>query len=254
MSKIISFTIKILRKMNGLNDRVIIFLKSINNILLKNECRKFKDCLLVNKLKARTMPCSDRSLEYPWIIKNIDITGGRLLDVGSTSCDLFSNILPKKIEIHGINLNPQNPNNKNIKFKYGDIRQTDYENNYFDCITCISVLEHIGVGGRYNSGEDPEGDKKAMQEMRRILKPGGTLLLTIPYGAKDVLPINKLYNKERIKKLYEGYEILEQKFLKFYKKYGLWLEASEEEASKTDMMRDYWYALSFIKAKKHSNI
>src|SRR3989339_862881 len=211
MSKIISFTIKILRKMNGLNDRVIIFLKSINNILLKNECRKFKDCLLVNKLKARTMPCSDRSLEYPWIIKN-------------------------------------------IKFKYGDIRQTDYENNYFDCITCILVLEHIGVGGRYNSGEDPEGDKKAMQEMRRILKPGGTLLLTIPYGAKDVLPINKLYNKERIKKLYEGYEILEQKFLKFYKKYGLWLEASEEEASKTDMMRDYWYALSFIKAKKHSNI
>lgn len=250
MSKIISFIIKFLRKINGLNNRIIIYLKSINNILLKNECKKFTDCLLVNKLKARSLPCSDRALEYPWVIENIDIQEGRLLDVGSTSCEMFYQILPKSIEINGINLNPQKNNNPNIKLQHGDIRNTDYENNYFDCITCISVLEHIGVSGRYNSDEDQEGDKKAMKEIHRILKPNGNLLLTIPYGAKDVLPINKLYNKERIQKLFNDFEILEQKFLKFYKKYGLWLEVNEEEAAKTDMIKDYWYALCFIKARK----
>ena len=46
-----------------------------------------------------------------------------------------------------------------------------------------------------------------LREVERILKPEGILLLTVPYGAKDVLPINKLYNKERTDKLFKKYNI-----------------------------------------------
>ena len=67
------------------------------------------------------------------------------------------------------------------------IRKTDYPDNYFDAISCISTLEHIGVAGRYGSDDDPEGDAKTMHEIKRILKPGGILLTSLPYGAKDVV-------------------------------------------------------------------
>jgi predicted SAM-dependent methyltransferase len=43
-----------------------------------------------------------------------------------------------------------------------------YENNFFDVILCNHVLEHI-----------PD-DKKAMQELFRVLKPGGWAILQVP--------------------------------------------------------------------------
>ena len=49
-----------------------------------------------------------------------------------------------------------------------DICDLPFKNESFDFILCNHVLEHI-----------PD-DKKAMQELYRILKPGGTAILQIP--------------------------------------------------------------------------
>jgi len=214
------------------------------------ECEKFKDCVMLYKLKKNQPPASDRYIEYPWMIENLDMKSGRLLDVGSTICDKLYDLLPKAVKIYGINTNYQPVKNKDIEFTIGDIRQTNYQDNYFDCVICISTLEHIGVKGRYNSDNDSIGDLRAMKEIRRILKPNGVLLVTIPYGIKDVLPFNRLYNKERVNKLFEGFEIVSQEFRKFDKNLGVWLKVSESEAAKTDMIKDRWYAIALIRAIK----
>ncbi|MBU0647429.1 DUF268 domain-containing protein, partial [Patescibacteria group bacterium] len=192
----------------------------------------------------------DRYQEYPWMLKNIKITSGKILDVGSTASNMLYDFLPKEVEINSIDLNPKEITNKNIRFSIGDIRQTIYPENNFDVITCISTLEHIGVAGRYNSDDDQNGDVKAMSEMKRILKPNGFLLITVPYGLRDVLPINKLYNKERLTKLLSDFSEVSIMYKKYQKKYGLWLTVNENEAAKTDMLTDSWYAIAFIKAKK----
>lgn len=52
-----------------------------------------------------------------------------------------------------------------------DICDLPFTDNEFDFIICNHVLEHI-----------PDGTK-AMQELYRILKPGGTAILQVPYKA-----------------------------------------------------------------------
>jgi SAM-dependent methyltransferase len=52
--------------------------------------------------------------------------------------------------------------------QYMDITHIDWEDNFFDLIICNHVLEHI-----------PE-DKKAMQELYRVLKPEGKAILQVP--------------------------------------------------------------------------
>ena len=52
-----------------------------------------------------------------------------------------------------------------------DICNLPFSNNEFDFIICNHVLEHI-----------PD-DKKAMQELYRVLKPGGSAILQVPYKA-----------------------------------------------------------------------
>ena len=255
MDKIILMLVKIIsricRNIINLLNNILFYLNVIRDYLGGYECKKFKDCILLQKLKKTQPPASDRFIEYPWMLENITLKEGRLLDIGSTIGDNLYHSLPKTMQIHCLNLNDTSYKNKEIAFKQGDIRKTEYPDNYFDYITCISTLEHIGVEGRYNSDNDPDGDTKAMKEIKRILKPEGTMLITVPYGIKDVLPINKLYNKSRINRLFNDVEIINQKFYKFSKSWGVWLNVTEEEAAKTNMLEDKWYAICLINAKKH---
>lgn len=49
-----------------------------------------------------------------------------------------------------------------------DIQQMSFEDNYFDALICSHVLEHV------------EDDRKAIDEMFRVLKPGGIAYIMIP--------------------------------------------------------------------------
>lgn len=58
----------------------------------------------------------------------------------------------------------------------------------YDTIACVSVLEHIGCDNKNYTGDPryrenaPQDYRLVMQELSRMLKPGGTLLLTVPFG------------------------------------------------------------------------
>ncbi|MDC8000162.1 methyltransferase domain-containing protein [Aequorivita todarodis] len=50
-----------------------------------------------------------------------------------------------------------------------DITQIPLKNDFFDLIICYHILEHI------------EDDKKAMEELYRVLKPNGTCIIQTPF-------------------------------------------------------------------------
>jgi len=45
----------------------------------------------------------------------------------------------------------------------------------------LHVIEHIGLG-RYGDPIDPNGSIKACKELQRVLKPNGTLYISLPIG------------------------------------------------------------------------
>jgi len=96
-----------------------------------------------------------------------------------------------------------------IEFIPGDLTKTPFPNNYFDAITCISVIEH---------GVD---EIKYFKEMHRILKKGGLLITSIHYWENEIDRINGLaynnpiyvYNKTSVRNLLE--KALRQGFILF---------------------------------------
>jgi hypothetical protein len=57
----------------------------------------------------------------------------------------------------------------------------------------MHVVEHVGLG-RYGEPLDPDGDLKAMSELKRVVSPGGSLLFVVPVGGVPRL----IFNAHRI--------------------------------------------------------
>lgn len=76
-------------------------------------------------------------------------------------------------------------------------------------ISCMHVVEHIGLG-RYGDQLDPDGDRKAMSELVRVLAVGGSLLVVVPVGQPRIrFNGHRIYPYDRIVEYFAELELVE---------------------------------------------
>jgi len=198
---------------------------------------------------------SDRYIEYPFVIKNLPKPPAKILDVGCAGSYFPLLLAGFGYEVWGTDLREYAIINKikfdNFSFVKGDIRRTTFADNYFDAVTTISTIEHIGISGRYGEKEDLDGDRKAMEEMRRISKPAGIIILTIPFGkAKIIRPFSRIYDEALINQLVQGFEIIKEEY--YYQDSGDdWIRCAKNDVFLVDATPDrYPLCLLLLKNKK----
>lgn len=62
---------------------------------------------------------------------------------------------------------------RGLSFQVADARRLPFPDETFDHAYSISVIEHIGE----------DGDFQALAELARVVKPGGRIVITVPYAA-----------------------------------------------------------------------
>ena len=70
-------------------------------------------------------------------------------------------------------------------YYFGDLRNIPFRDGTFGRVFCISTLEHVGKDNRRYGGSeenDPRSYMVALRELLRVLAPGGSALITVPYG------------------------------------------------------------------------
>ena len=94
------------------------------------------------------------------------------------------------------------------RLKVLTVQEHEENPQQYDAVLSISSFEHDGLG-RYGDPIDPDGDLKAMEKVRHMLKEGGILFLAVPVG-QDYLVWNacRIYGQLRLKALLEGWEII----------------------------------------------
>jgi len=176
--------------------------------------------------EGQTDISSERFIEYPWVFKNLGSKTSKVLDVGSTGSYFPLALACLGYKVYVIDVRPYEYRSlhPNLKDVIGDIRHTQFSNNFFDVVTAISTIEHIGLG-RYGDPIDKEGDKRAVREIKRILKPKGKLLLTVPYGKPAITQLNRVYDANRLRYLLEDFKIEREDY--FFKT-KCWYSVSKE--------------------------
>jgi len=163
---------------------------------------------------------TERCIEIPWAFSCYR-GEKRVLDVGYANAEdrYLNGLLSLGIpQLYGLDRITKDI--KGIIPVIGDIRKTDFPDEFFDFVFCISSIEHVGRDNSiYFPAKDPIddwGDFKAIIEMSRIIKKKGKIVLTVPYGKfcdygwfiqYDRIRLEKLANASKCKRISQNYYI-----------------------------------------------
>lgn len=164
----------------------------------------------------------------PFTLNQIPINQGkkRILDFGCTKSYLALQLASFGHDVVAIDLRNYEFKHPNLTFYNINILDFDDEQK-FDYITAISVLEHVGLG-HYEEEKDTKALNITVLKLVKLLKNQGKLIVTVPFGKKyentflrsfTHEAIISLFSRKNLELIIEAYYYREK--LKFWKKCDL---------------------------------
>jgi SAM-dependent methyltransferase len=126
----------------------------------------------------------ERLVEVPWVLSRL--RSGRILEVGWAFAEpayIAGLVEAAPGELVGVDLAEGVA--PGFEAVVADARDLPFEDASFDQVLLVSTLEHIGADNEVygvDGGPDPSGRSAALRELRRVLRPSGRLLVTVPLG------------------------------------------------------------------------
>ena len=187
---------------------------------------------------VKELPVNERCYEYAFAIEKLRehaFTGKTMFDVGSATSPLPGILAALGNEVSCVDLRRFPMVWPGLTSVEGGIFKAKLREGSFDGATCISTIEHVGLG-RFGDEPDPDGDLACMERMHQLLKPDGLLILTMPYGHPTVVfPAHRVYSPYRLQRLTKGFELLEKRFFAPLEKPRSWVPCNEEDTYKVDL-------------------
>lgn len=179
------------------------FLKCYKDFIIKDKNPRF------NANKEYWFPCLDDCTEvtdfephytyHPvWAAQILAKTKPeKHVDISSSL--KFCTMLSPFIQTEFYDYRPAKLNLDNLKCGVADLCNLPFEGDSIKSLSCMHVIEHIGLG-RYGDNIDPEGDLKAIKELKRVLAVDGDLFFVVPMAEKPMLQFNahRIYSYDMI--------------------------------------------------------
>jgi SAM-dependent methyltransferase len=166
---------------------------------------------------------SERLVEYDFLARNLvsPRRNATILDVGSAGSALVQAIreFGSRWRVLGIDLVEGCD-------AVMDARSAGFRNGAFDQVVCISTIEHVGLDCGIS---DKSGDARAMQEIFRVLKKGGSAIVTVPYG-REKKPGHRVYVRGSLAKLASRFSVAKKEFYRYDA--GKWKKCSQAAADR----------------------
>jgi hypothetical protein len=110
----------------------------------------------------------------------------------------FATLISAFIRVQYYDYRPVRLTLSNLSSHYVNILSLSFSTGSVSSISCMHVVEHIGLG-RYGEPLDYDGDLKAIGELKRVLSEDGNLLFVVPVGEPRIrFNAHRIYSYEQI--------------------------------------------------------
>lgn len=133
---------------------------------------------------------------------------GEHVDVASRIDGFIAHILPF-VQVKYVDIRKMESALTNLSFVEGSILSLPFADDSVNSLSCLHVIEHIGLG-RYGDPIDPEGYQKAAAELVRVLKPGGSFYLGTPVGKEKIcFDAHRIFSVNTLLNLFKELDLVE---------------------------------------------
>lgn len=143
-----------------------------------------------------------------WSIRKVlEIMPIKHIDISSSL--YFSSTLSAFLPVDFYDYRPANLTLSNLVCKRADVTKLDFKSESIDCLSCMHVVEHIGLG-RYGDSLDAGGDLVAINELKRVIKKSGKLIFVVPVGKPKIqFNAHRIYSYEQIIEYFSDFALKE---------------------------------------------
>jgi SAM-dependent methyltransferase len=141
----------------------------------------------------------ERVVEYAWIFDRmvaLRTPDARILDAGSVMnharvLEGWRRAQLPPLSIVTLRYEGHAHVSDDVRYEFADLRHLPYRDGWFTTVLCVSTIEHVGLDNTiYGAGAERGTDAtveavRALEELARVTKTGGTLLLSVPFGTRS---------------------------------------------------------------------
>lgn len=180
---------------------------------ISDENIKFKILNSENLPEKFGVGLDERIIEYTWFFSSVESftkQANSYLDAGPVMNHAFvvkrARNLAKKVHFASLSHEDNCFQELDISYIFSDLRSLPIKDDFYDIISCISTLEHIGCDNScYGSQPRPSFSNSknfefldAAKELNRVMKPDGSLYITVPFGQYMHLGMIQQFDHEMI--------------------------------------------------------
>ena len=175
----------------------------------------------------------ERIVEIPFVFRHLGVSvGARVLDFGGTGSPLAMHIASLGCDVTIFDLRSYGLGHPNLHQVVGDFLAVPAEEATYDVALVISAVEHAGLAA-YGEDEFGDGDLRVMDRIWQSLRPGGRLILTVPFGRAGRTSWYRVYDRASLGRLVDRFEIV---VAEFYEGVGrtAWIPSTAERLETID--------------------
>jgi len=133
-----------------------------------------------------------------WALRRV-VAARPALHVDFGSSVNFCSTISAICETHFYDLRPAEIALEGLTCLAGDLTRLEIESDSLASVSCMHVVEHIGLG-RYGDSLDASGDLAAIAELKRVVAPGGSLYFVVPTGIPSIcFNAHRVYSSDAVR-------------------------------------------------------
>lgn len=186
----------------------------------------------------------ERVVEYPWIFERLgtlDQPAGRILDAGSVMNQKrilahWRRLGRSPLSIVTLRYEGAAQVSDIARYEFADLRELPYRDEWFSHVICASTLEHVGMDTSIygavvrKSGDPTVESSRAVRELLRVTRNGGTLLISVPFGRRSDRGWLRVFDGDDLERLIARSGWTHQRS-RFYRATSAgWRECGQEDA------------------------
>ena len=153
---------------------------------------------------------TERIVEIPYVFRALASLepGSRVLDVGGTESTVPLSLASLGYEVTTVDPRPYPLAHPSLAVVTGPLEAVAPASAFAAAIV-LSSVEHFGLGAYGEPASPPGADVAAMRLLLTLVRPGGLLILTVPYGEPGCDDLQRTYDKAGVEELVEGWTVVD---------------------------------------------